>query len=167
MKRPLTQTWMIAMTLFLACHSFRAVEKGEILYPLSSMNCKYERSFRHPEILRDDTLGVVTYRTDSTEMFLRRSNFLGFLVGGQDTEGADNIFTKSDSLLSALFQNGLFTSDLLIRAYTQERLYLNQQGDTLDHTQYTDSKKIKILNIRPHETPPHLHGKGRFLTYRI
>ncbi|NLF41597.1 MAG: hypothetical protein GX587_02770 [Bacteroidales bacterium] len=161
------QTVIISFLVLISLTTFgqEIMEKHEdAYYSISKLDCEYPRQTGRLEIIRNDTLSLTTYRTDSAEMILYEEVFLGFLTGFDNYEEAEKIYNQQDSLISMLFLKGLLTPELLIKAFNTESKYVNYIGDTLDLTRHQKTDYIKLLNVRIIELPEELKDeKGNLM----
>lgn len=165
--RHLTFIFIILFGSFSLFGQKRKLPPKDSYYVISEQNCEHVNQSKTLEVLKDDSLRLTTYRTDSTEMIIYRDHFVGFLTGWENKKGADSIYIKQDSLVNELFVNGLLTSDLLIEAFNIETKVINHKGDTLDWTSHIKSKTVKLLNIQKKEFPKNYKDRKNTIVYEI
>jgi hypothetical protein len=69
--------------------------------------------------------------------------------------------------VALLFQNGLLTGDLLIKAFNVETKVIDHKGDTLDWTRHVQTKTIKLLNIERKKLPRGYKDKKGTMLFEI
>ena len=138
-------------------------------YPISKQICEYQRQNGKLEIIRNDSLMLTRYKTDSSEMVIYADHFRGFLTDWEKKDEANQIYSQLDSLISTLFLNGLLTSDLIIKSYCVESKYIDYKGDTLDWTNHLTTNTVKILNIQKMKLPKQYRfkHKKKIVAYEI
>jgi len=151
---------MILFTGSLMGQNLKLPPKGTY-YLISNQNCKYPRQTGNLEIIKSDSLKLTNYKTGQTEMIIYRDQFLGFLTDYDKKEEANKVYNEIDRLLTTLFNNGLLTADLLIKAYCIDSKHIDYKGDTLDFTNSVRSKSVKILNIKKKKLPRNYKFKNK------
>lgn len=138
-------------------------------YPISKQICEYPRQTGKLNIERNDSLRLTKYKTDSTEMIMYSSHFVGFVTDLDSISQANQIYMQLDSLITQLFINGLLTSDLLIKSFCVESKYIDCKGDTLDWTNHIETKSVKILFIHKQKLPAQYMVKdiNKIVAYEI
>ncbi len=148
------QTLIILISIFISTTVFGQKQKlppKDTYYPISILNCEFPRQTGNLEIIKNDSLKLTTYKTDSSEMIMYADHFIGFLAGWDSIGEAQRIYYHLDSIVTLLFQNGLMTSDLFIKAFNVESKFIDYMGDTVDWTNHVETKTVKILNIQRKE----------------
>jgi hypothetical protein len=131
----------------------------------SQQNCSYDRQSGKLEITKQEAAKTTTYKTDSCTMVLSAKNFVGFLVDKE--QEAIKLYQQQESLLSALFTNGLLTPDLIIQACNAEVAEMERTGDTSIFTTRITERKLKILNIERQELPSDYKDKKGTLLLEV
>jgi hypothetical protein len=116
-------------------------------YPVSR-ECSFQKQSGNLIIEKRDSITI--YRTDSSEMLTNENYGAAFFLPGWNDKTEDT-YAELDSLIALLFQNGLLTSDLLIKAFNKETKFIDHKGDTSDHTMHTDVKSLELWSIRQTE----------------
>jgi len=129
--------------------------------------CNYPKQGSKLEVIRNDSLKLTTYKTDSSEMIIYAGSFVGFLTDLNNKSEAQKIYFRLDSLITCLFQNGLLTSDLLIQAFNVETKVIDYKGDTLDWTSHVQTKTVKLLNIESKPLPKDYKDKKGTMLFEV
>lgn len=161
---------IIILLTFLSVKAFgqtRKLPPKDTYYPVSKMDCNFPRQIGKLEIIKNDSLQLTTYKTDSSEMIMYAEHFSGFLTGWDNKDGAQKIYLQLDSLVTLLFQNGLMTPDLLIKAFNVESKYIDFKGDTVDFTNHIETKTIKLLNIQRKKLPKKYKDKKGTILFEV
>ena len=129
--------------------------------------CNYPKQAGKFEVVKNDSLKLTTYKTDSSEMIMYAGHFVGFLTDWNNKSDAQKIYAHLDSLVTYLFQNGLLTSDLLLQAFNVETKVIDHKGDTLDWTSHVHTKMVKLLNIERKELPKDYKDKKGTILFEV
>lgn len=165
-------TRFLILTILLVISVFAFGQKHKLppkdsYYVISKQDCSYPRQTGKLEVIRNDSMKMTTYRTDSTEMIMYADNFVGFLVGWDSINSAKEVYYQLDSVVTLLFKNGLLTSDLLGKAINVEEKAIDYNGDTLDWTRHIQIQTVKLLNIEKKELPKKYKDKKGTVLFEI
>ena len=138
-----------------------------IYYPISELVCKYPRQSGELEVIKNDSLKLIIFISDSSKMELHTDSFGIFQSNSGKNDEYPDINIKPDTLVILLFRNGLLTPDLLIKAYSVESKYIDHNGDTINFTNKTESKNIELLNIQRTENPKKYKNQKEIQSFEI
>lgn len=102
-------------------------QKQKVIDKKVKNQCEYKRQKGKRIIIKNDSLGYISYKTKNSELIIYEYHFLGFTA--ETKEGAKKDYLYSDSLITMLFINGLLTSDLLIKEYCNQSAYFYNKNE--------------------------------------
>ena len=109
-------------------------------YPISKFRFDYPLQTGKLDIVRNDSSGQIILSTENSELKF-------------DTK---DVF---DSVVIPLFQRGILTSDILLKAINEEAKFIDYKGDTLDYTNHITTKTVTLKSIQQEAIPKYIKNK--------
>ena len=159
------QNLIIILFLHVSFMCFGQKTKPSIKYWSQNL-CKFPRQKGRFEVIKNDSIKLTTYKTDSSEMIMYADNFIGFLTDWNKKEHAEQIYLQFDTIVTLLFQNGLLTPELLVKSYNIGTTFIDEKGDTVNYMR-VQTKTVQLLNIKRKELPYNYNNKETTIRYEV
>lgn len=129
----------------------RKLPPKDTYYPISKVVYAFPRQEGKLDVIKNDSVGQTIYKTDSSEILVSYDCSVSFLAGWDNKDKSAIIHYRLDSIVTLLFQNGLLTSDQLIKSFNTEAKYIDHKGDTVDLTHHIKTETVILRYIRQQE----------------